>query len=245
MLNAARHVAHLTCVAWWKRAAALALGALLAACTERPPRFDVAPPSLAPRYTVVVMVSGTPTLTTPIGPGLGVVGGALAGGYYICILSYGSLCALAPVVMPLTAAVGLATAETPRNVARAERSLERQEITSRVGPRLHDAILAVGNRRHGYRFVTADAADAEGGTSIALRVTLLAVGLSQGGGKQVFTLRAKGRLEKQDFGEISYVSPPRELAQWLTDDGATIDAALGDACKSIAEQVISRVLAGR
>lgn len=224
---------------------AFALGTLLVACAERPPRFDVPPPSLAPRYTVVVTVSGTPSLTTPMGPGAGVVGGALAGGYYTCLLSYGSLCAAAPVVMPLTAVVGLANAESPRNIARAERGLKRQAITARVSPELQNAIVAAGNHRAGYRFVAAGESDLAGGTRLALRVTPLAVGLTQDSGKQVFALRAVGGLEKQDFGEFSYASAPRELGQWLSDDGAIIDAALSEGCRVIAEQVVTRVLVGR
>lgn len=221
------------------------VGAVLVACTEQPPRFDVPPPSLAPHYTVLVTVSGTPSLTTPVGPGVGVLAGALAGGYYTCLLSYGSLCAAAPFVMPVTAAVGLASAETQRNVVRAERGLKLQEITARVIERLHDALLTVGNRRRGYRFGAADGVAAGEGTSIALCVTPLTVGLTQGGGKQVFTLQAEGRLEEQDFGEFSYASAPRELTQWLTDDGTAVDAALTEGCKSIAEQLVERVLSGR
>ena len=58
---------------------------LLAACAERPQRYDVPPPSHALRYTVEVTRSGTPTLTTPMGIATGVVGGALVGGYEACI----------------------------------------------------------------------------------------------------------------------------------------------------------------
>ncbi|MBX9609486.1 MAG: hypothetical protein K2Y51_24975 [Gammaproteobacteria bacterium] len=238
-------VARSPLAAWRTCAVMVVAGTLLAACTERPPRFDVPPPSLAPRYTVLVTVNGTPSLTTPMGPGMGVFGGALAGGYYACVLSYGALCAAAPIVMPLTAAVGLANAETPRNISRAERGLKRQEITSRVNSRLHEALLRVGNQRRGYRFVAADTSTAIKGTSIALSVTALTVGLTQGGGKQVFTLHVEGRLEKQDLGEYSYQSAPREVAQWLSDDGATVDAALTESCRSIAEQMVTRALVGR
>ena len=219
--------------------------ALLAACAERPPRFDVAPPSLAPRYVVEVTVSGTPSLTTPVGPVAGAVSGAFVGGYETCVLSYGTLCPAAAVVMPVTAALGIANAETPRNIARARRGLTQQEITSRVGPRLEEAIVAIGNRHRGYRYIVSGDATEVQGTHLALRVTPTSVGLTRSNGMQVFTLHAKGRLENQEIDELRYASPAREPAQWLAGDGADIDAALSDGCKSIAEQLIGRIKSGR
>ncbi len=224
----------------------LALAMLLAACAERPQRYDVAPPSLAQHYTVDVTVRGTPTLIKPMGMAAGVVGGALVGGIETCIGSLGVLCVAAPVVMPLTAIAGLAVAETPDNIARAKRGLQQQDITARVGPRLLDAIVTAGNRRQSYHFVAAGASATPGrGDRISVYVSPLAVGLTQGRGGEVFTLRVSGRLDKQELGELVYASPPREIGAWLMDGGKSIDEALTSACMSIADQVVARLLAGR
>lgn len=241
-------------VAWRARGAfALLLCVLCQACTERPPRFDVPPPSYAARYAVDVEVTGRPSLETPVGFAGGVLGGALAGGAEACVLSYGVLCAVAPVMIPLTAAgglAGLAIAETPVNIARAKHGLQQQDIRWRVGPCLRDAIIALGNRRPGYRFRPAGAnsetdRETSSGRRMALHVVPVAVGLTQGNGQLVLVLRATGKLEAQDLGEFSSSSPPRSVSQWLESDGQAINEALASACASIAGQALARVLAGR
>lgn len=229
-----------------RRVAIALLPALLSACAERPPRYDVPPPSAAPRFIVEVTVRGRPDLITPMGLAAGVVGGALAGGSQACLWSLGVVCAAAPVVMPLTAAAGLAIAETPGDITRAKRGLQQQDVTERVGPCLLDAIVAVGNARKGYRFVPADAASgAPRSQHIAVRVEPRAVGLTQGRGGEVFTLRAAARLDKQDLAELESSSSGRELGQWLMDGGKNIDMAMHEACTYIAAQLVSQVLAGR
>ena len=148
-------------------------------------------------------------------------------------------------VRPLTAVAGLAVAETPGNIARAERGSQQQDITARVGPRRLDAIVTAGNRRQSHHFVAADASAVPGGAErISVHVMPLAVGLTQGNGKEVFTLRASGRLEQQELGELAATSPPRKSGVWLMAGGKAVDEASAFQTKYASEWDVLSVRSG-